>query len=135
MAWYNNVYRLGIQRIDFGNEFPIHERFEYVILTYDKQRNEGEIPGHFDSLLGDGGVRESVKRLSGIVKENTSRDCEVDYTPKIFILDDLSEDRLDKLKIRKRDKIQKMGIKKGLSRLRQRELSGSPGGNPNSDFR
>ena len=135
MVWYDNTYKLGIKKLDFGKEFSIHERFEYTILTYDEQGNQGEMPGHFDSLFGGRGIREAVKRLSEIVKEETSHDCEINYTPKTFILTDLSEDKIGKLKIRVGEKIQRMKIRKGFMGLQQRGLNGSPGGNPNHDCR
>lgn len=128
MTWYDNIYKIGIEKLDLGSDFPPAERYEYFILIYDKQGNKDKIPGHFTTLNGENGVKYRVKEISDIVKQNTSHGCKVDKKIETYILDQLSESKTNEVIEKRENEMIKFRARRSVQYSNQKKLNSNPGG-------
>ncbi|MBR9706163.1 hypothetical protein GOV14_03955 [Candidatus Pacearchaeota archaeon] len=131
MNWYDDIYRLGIEKTDLGLDFPRHERYEYRILTYDEQENVQRIPGHFSAINGTSGILKRLKEISEIVKQNTDHDCNIDREIKDSSLDQLSGPKSLEVLLRKKDQLKRLAGKRGDIVFKNSKYRNFPGGSPN----
>ena len=108
MMWYDKIYKLAKLEINYGEEYSPSDRYEYYILTFDKDKNIDYIPGAF-SIKTE--INQRIRELSEIVEEKTKRKCPIgrimrfsafsDELPSIFKKND-KKFTSDEKKIRRR---------------------------------
>lgn len=73
--WYDDIYKLGIQALDYGDNFSNTEKYEYNILTFDKKNKTDTIPGMFKSKQK---IRAHIKILVKEITEKSGHNCSID---------------------------------------------------------
>lgn len=111
MAWYDNIYKIEIEKTDLGVDFNIRDRNEYRIVVYDKDNNSEILPGYFSSMTGNNGAKVRVKEIAEIVNKNTKNNCVVDFSPKKVSLEELSSVHKERIDYKMRKKIFELNSK------------------------
>ena len=73
--WYDSIYKLGIQVLDYGIEFSDTEKYEYNVLTFDKENKTDTIPGTFNNKQG---ITIHIRNLAKEITEKSGHICSID---------------------------------------------------------
>jgi len=121
MAWYDNIYKIAIEKTDLGEDFPKSQRYEFRIITYDQNGNSDKISGHFTALNGNRGVNLRVKEITDLVKSNTSHTCNIEKS--------ITEIKQDNVLPTESYSMSQAGFERARSLQELRSSNRYPGGN------